>query len=72
MVKRNGERNLLAYRFAHLLLPLQHVGNGMIAGKLDVAVEDDTLAEYCRDVRCILTWIGERERGEERDIDIII
>jgi hypothetical protein len=55
MVKRNGERNLLAYRFAHLLLPLQHVGNGVIAWKLDMAVEDDALAENRRDVCCILT-----------------
>lgn len=28
-----------AYRFAYLLLPLQHIGHRVVAGELDVAVE---------------------------------
>lgn len=64
MVKRNGERNLLAYRFAHLLLPLQDIGNGMIAWKFDVTIEDDTLAKNCCDVCCILTWIRRKYKNK--------
>ena len=28
-----------AYRFAYLLLPLQHIGHRVVTGELDVAVE---------------------------------
>lgn len=47
----------LAYRLAHLLLPLQYKGNGMITRKFDVAIENDTFSEYSGDMYSILlTW----------------
>ena len=55
MVRRKRRRNLLSYRFAHLLLPLKHVGNGMVTRELNVTVEDDTLAEDGCNVYGILT-----------------
>lgn len=44
----------LSYRFAHLLLPLQHIWYRVIARKFDMAIEDNTFAEYCGDMCCIL------------------
>ena len=51
---RRCEKRVDAYRFAHLLLPLQHVGHGVVAGKLHVAVEDHALAQDRRDVRRVV------------------
>lgn len=44
----------LSYRFAHLLLPLQHIGNGMVTGKLDMTIKNYALAKYGCDMYCIL------------------
>ena len=43
-----------AYRFAYLLLPLQHIGHRVVAGELDVAVEHNWLAQDGGDVDRIL------------------
>lgn len=51
---------MIAYRFAHLLLPLQDIGNGMVTGELHMTVEHDALAEDGGDVNGILgCWKGE-------------
>lgn len=42
---------MISYRFAHLLLPLQHIRHRMIPRELHVAIEDHTLAQYRCDVR---------------------
>lgn len=43
-----------AYRFAYLLLPLQHIGHRVVAGELHVAVEHDWLTQDGGDVDRIL------------------
>lgn len=43
-----------SYRFAYLLLPLQHVRHRDVFGKVHLAVEHDALAEDRRDVNSIL------------------
>lgn len=53
LTKETSERRI-SYRVAYLLLPLQHVGNGMVPGEFDVAVEHDRLAEDGGDVDGIL------------------
>lgn len=46
-----------SYRVAYLLLPLQHVRNGVVPWKLHVAVEHDALTQYGGDVHRILEAI---------------
>lgn len=50
----------MSYRFAHLLLPLQHIRNWMITGKFDVTIEYNTFSEYGRDMYSILLTYGWR------------
>lgn len=52
----------MTYFFAHLLFPLQHIGNGMLAREIDVTVEDDTFAEDRRDVHCILGCVRAKKK----------
>lgn len=64
------KRLVIPYRFAHLLLPLQHVRHGMIARELDVAVEDDTLPENRSDVRRFMVVDSAGCRGGEKDTQL--
>lgn len=70
LVKRfkTGEEKGCSYRFAHLLLPLEDVWHGILAGKLDVTVENDAVAENGCDVNGILTWKLRTREEEERSI----
>lgn len=49
-----------SYRFAYLLLPLQHVRHRDVFGKVHLAVEDDALAQDRGDVHCILMLLMAR------------
>lgn len=53
---------MISYRFAHLLVPLQDIWHRMIVRELNVAVEDDTLAQYGCDVHSIFCKETKREQ----------
>lgn len=55
---------VISYRFAHLLVPLQDIWHGVVVGELHMAVEDDALAEYGRDVNGIFCKVRKKENGE--------
>lgn len=61
---------MIAYRFAHLLLPLQDVRNGMITGELDVTVEHNTLAKDGGNVNGILGGCGRRRKKGKIELDM--
>lgn len=51
---KRADQDGISYRFAYLLLPLEHVRHWVVARELHVAVEHDTLAQYGGDVDSIL------------------
>lgn len=52
--RAEGEKS---YRFAYLLLPLQHVRHGVSLGELHVAIEHHRLTKNCCNMDCILKTI---------------